>query len=606
MSAPSVLAPSLWARLWRGKRAAEVRNILGIACSGHGASLALITREGTMRASVLDRWAGVKHLLLLARAEDKDIRNPKSDIDRLVHYSLKYGYGEFPHTRLFEDTIGEWLEWFLRGLSLTPKDIDLVVVTESHFAVCRSRLGRRLGRWFPNAAVSNQIEHHELHQRQAFWQSGFDEAAVLTLDSSGEPLKRLGGRLLAGSIAHMSAGGECRVLKEMLFPESSPGALYEVITRHCGFRLGDEGKTMGLAPYGDSELFDMLAPRLELHEDGSFHFMSTDDLRVLLQDYIPERWPFEEIKPRHSNVALAGQAILEKIVVNAFHAAHRLTGCRDLVYAGGVALNSVANQIAAREAQTGKLYIPPNPGDTGQSLGAALYGACEIAKWPKLPGELPDFLGPAYSDEEMVKATEGLGFPVSWPDDPERELARCIANGHITARSAGSAEFGPRALGNRSILCDPRGQHMKEHLNAKVKHRESFRPFAPAVLEDQASVWFDMNFRSPYMLRVVPVRPEMGDRIPAVVHVDGSCRVQTVSERDNPGFHRIIQEFAAITGVPLVLNTSFNLAGKPIVETPRDALECFAATEIAILALGPLLISKRPLHEYLQLEQKSA
>lgn len=201
----------------------------------------------------------------------------------------------------------------------------------------------------------------------------------------------------------------------------------------------------------------------------------------------------------------------------------------------------------------------------------------------------------------MLQAARGLPFPVTQPDHPERTLAHCIANGYITARFAGAAEFGPRALGNRSILCDPRGGHMKDHLNAKVKHREAFRPFAPAVVEDQAARWFDMDFRSPYMLRVVPVRAEMRERIPAVVHVDGSCRVQTVSEADNPGFHHVIREFDALTGVPVVLNTSFNLAGKPIVETPRDALECFAATEIDVLALGPLIVSKRPLDEYAKL-----
>jgi carbamoyltransferase len=600
MKAHRLRQPGFWSR-WRGwRRSGQIRNILGIACSGHGASLALVTRDGTVRASVLDRWAGVKHLLLLARKEDRDVRKPRNATDRGINYELSYGYGQFPQTRLFEDTIGEWLEWFLRGLPLKASDIDLVVVTDSHFAVCRQRLGRRLNRWLPNAAVSNTIEHHELHQRQAFWQSGFEEAAVLTLDSSGESLKRLRRRSLAGSIARMNASGECRVLNEMLFPESSVGSLYEVITRHCGFRLGDEGKTMGLAPYGGPELLEMMESSLELRDNGSFRFIPADDLRALLRNYVPERLPVEEINARHRSVAFAGQAILEKIVTNAFHAAHRLTGLQDLVYAGGVALNSVANQIAARAAGTARLYIPPNPGDTGQSLGAALYGAREIAKWPQPCGELHDYLGPSYSEEEMLQAAQRQAFPVTRPDHPERALARCIANGYITARFAGAAEFGPRALGNRSILCDPRGDHMKDHLNAKVKHRECFRPFAPAVLEEHASQWFEMDFRSPYMLRVVPVRAEVRDRIPAVVHVDGSCRVQTVSKTENPDFHRLIHEFAALTGVPVVLNTSFNVAGKPIVETPQDALECFAATEIDLLALGPLIVSKRPLNEYLE------
>jgi len=259
----------------------------------------------------------------------------------------------------------------------------------------------------------------------------------------------------------------------------------------------------------------------------------------------------------------------------------------------------VANEIAARAAGTRNLYIPPNPGDTGQSLGAVLFGAREIAKWPQVKGETPDCLGPLYSEQEMVAAAGESAFPVTRSPHPERDLARCIANGYIVARFDGAAEFGPRALGNRSILCDPRRRDMKDYLNQRVKHRESFRPFAPSVLEEKAADWFAMDFRSAYMLRVVPARAERSDLIPAVVHVDGSCRVQTVSETENPGFYRIISEFASITGVPLVLNTSFNLAGKPIVERPSDAVKCFAATEIDLMALGPLILSKRPLTEYL-------
>ena len=177
-------------------------------------------------------------------------------------------------------------------------------------------------------------------------------------------------------------------------------------------------------------------------------------------------------------------------------------------------------------------------------------------------------------------------------------MARCIANGHITARFSGGAEFGPRALGNRSILCDPRPGHMKDYLNDRVKHRESFRPFAPAVLEEDAADWFDIAGRSPYMLRVVGVRPECRNRIAATVHVDGTGRVQTVAASDNPGFYDVIRAFKALTGVPVVLNTSFNIAGKPIVETPRDAVECFTGTDIDVLALGPFLVTKGPLAAY--------
>jgi len=598
----SLIPPDSWrgrVRRWFRRDAPPgFRVVLGIACTGHGASIAVVTSDGTIRSSVLDRWVGLKHVLLFSRDEDDAIRNPKTKLDRQINFVLNYGFRRFPHTRIFEESIGEWLTWSLRGLNLTASDIDLVVTSESHFATCKFRLGPRLHKWFPKAWISTGLEHHEIHQRQAFWQSGFDHAAVLTLDSCGEPLSRLGGRTLAGTIAEMSVGGQHRTLSNLFFPESSPGLLYEVVTRHVGFNLGDEGKTMGLAPYGDDELFRRLEPSLILREDGSFHFMPHLEFQALLEEYVPERSPEAEIAQRHRNVAYAGQALVEAIVQNAFQAALRLTGQRKLAYAGGVALNSVANEIALRHTRPEALYISPNPGDTGHALGCALFGAYEIGGWQPRLTLVPEFLGPLYSAREMAEAARASGFPSSTSDSLEDTLAACIANGYIVARFAAGAEFGPRALGNRSILCDARRDDMKDHLNARVKHRESFRPFAPAVLEERASEWFEIGDRSPYMLRVVPVRPEFRDRIPAAVHIDGSCRVQTVSPADNPGFYRLLRAFESLTGVPVILNTSFNIAGKPIVETPRDAIECFAATEIDVLALGSVLVGKRPLSDY--------
>jgi carbamoyltransferase len=596
-----LLAPGSWrgaVRKWFGQKPGRIRVVLGIACTGHGASVALVTADGIVRSSVLDRWAGVKNVLLFSRNEDRDIRHPRSPLDREINFVLKYGFGKFPATRVFEDIIDEWLAWFLRGLNIQPADIDLVVTSESHFATCRLRLLCRLHQWFPKAWIANGLEHHQIHQRQAFWQSGFEQAAVITLDSCGEQLSRFDGQALAGTISHMDTTGRCSALSHLLFPESSPGLLYEVVNRHLGFRLGDEGKTMGLAPYGNPDLFSRMEPLLELYEDGSFAFLPHLELQAALEDYISERSPDEEITQRHRNVAYAGQAVLERIVQNAFVAAMRRSGCRKIAYAGGVALNSVANEVARRAAKPDALYISPNPGDTGHALGCALFGAYEIAGWMPRLCEIPEYLGPGYTDLEMEDAARSSGFEVSAVHDIEHELAACIAQGQIAARFCGGAEFGPRALGNRSILCDPRRAEMKDHLNAKVKHREAFRPFAPSVLEERAAEWFDLNERSPFMLRVVPAREDVRERIPAVVHVDGSCRVQTVSKSENPGFYEVIQCFQKLTGIPLVLNTSFNIAGKPIVETPRDAMECFATTEIDVLALGPMLVSKRPLNDF--------
>jgi carbamoyltransferase len=380
----------------------------------------------------------------------------------------------------------------------------------------------------------------------------------------------------------------------MLFPESSAGLLYDVMTHHLGFRQGDEGKTMGLAPYGGPELFAELAPRLKLSADGSFTFMAAEELYARLAEYVPERAPGAPMLPRHQHVAFAAQALLESIVTNAFAAAVKVTGRRRLAYAGGVALNSVANHLAAIRAGLDDLYVAPNAGDTGHALGCALMGAYEFGGWPPPAAETPEYLGPPYGDRAIEEAGRACGLPMTRPRDLPAELAAHIANGWITARFDGPAEFGPRALGNRSILCDPRRPGMVAHLNDRVKHREPFRPFAPTVLLEHAPAWFDLSAASRYMLRVARIRPEMQARIPAVVHVDGTGRVQTLTRVQNPGFWPVVHAFFERTGVPVLLNTSFNVAGRPIVETPADAVACFTSTEIDVLALGPFLLTKPP------------
>jgi carbamoyltransferase len=592
--------PVKWVQYQLRRPPREVRHVLGIACTGHGASLAYVGREGLIRSSVLERWTGVKHVLMFAADEDANLREPQAPIDREIHQILSFSRGGFPPTMIFEETITPWFNWLLRDVSVRPADIDLVVTSDSHFATCELRLGRTLNRWFPAARVVRHIEHHEIHRRQAFWQSGFDEAAVLTLDSCGEDLDRLGGRKLAGTIARMDRRGQCEVLGEYSFPESSAGYIYDIVTGHLGFPQGDEGKTMGLAPYGGPDLFDRVRQHLELLDDGGFRFMPLSDFDALLQEYVPARSAGQDILDRHKHVAYAGQALLELIVTHAFETAMRRAGMRDLAFAGGVALNSVANDKAYRSARPRRLYVAPNPGDPGHALGCALYGAYEVAGWQAGGAEVPEYLGPPYTEADIEAVVRDTPYSRVRPESMEAVAARTIANGYILARFAGGAEFGPRALGNRSILCDPRRWDMKDYLNARVKHREPFRPFAPTVLEDRATEWFELDAHSPYMLRVVPVRPERRAQIPAVVHVDGTARVQTLAFDDNPGLWRIIDEFQRMTGVPMVLNTSFNLAGKPIVETPAHAVECFSSTELDLLAIGPFILSKQPLSEYLE------
>lgn len=582
----------------RAARIEGVRHVVGIGCTLHGASLAYVGADGTVRASVLDRYTGEKHTLMVSEAESIEYMRGDASTDTKLSGLIQMAYGRIPPHRVFERDFEPWLTWLLRGLDVTAADIDLVVTSPSHVATTADRLGLHLNRWFPKAKIVLDVEHYPIHECQAFWQSGFEEAAVLTLDNCGEDLERLGSRKGAGTISVMRRDGTCRVLREFLFPEASSGLLYSMFHGHVGFKEGEEGKTMGLAPFGRPELYNRLRPRLRLHDDGSFDFMNQRELGPVLWSYVPSRPNNKSlILPRHENVAYAAQALLEDVVVNAFQAAVRITGIRDLVYAGGVALNSCANEKARVAAGVRRFYVAPNASDTGQALGAALYGAHEMAGWAPRSSELPEYLGPPYTDEEIEAAARSTTHHVTRPADPARALASLIAKGLITARWGGGAEYGPRALGNRSILADARQPGMKDYLNERVKFRETFRPYAPTVLAEHAAAWFDMgdDTHSPYMLRVVDVPPDKAARIPAVVHVDGTARVQTLTREQNPGYRAVVEAFHELTGVPVILDTSFNLAGKPIVETPKDAVDCFEATLIDALLVGPWLLTKAPL-----------
>jgi carbamoyltransferase len=580
-------------------RSHRAEHILGIASTGHGASLAYLSNDGIMRASVLDRWSSTKHVLLFSGDEAGDIVQKRTPTDAGIHEILSLDYGAFPPYVIFEDVFQDWLHWLLQGTGVRAADIDLVVTSDSYFATASHRLGPSLRRWLPNAEVHWNVEHHQVHRAQAFWASGFDEAAVLTLDTCGEGLARVGGRKLGGTIALMRRDGSCVVLKEFLFPHASAGLLYSMVTRQLGFRDGDEGKTMGLAPYGALDVLDEWLPHLRLYQDGSFEFVTQRALQTYLDLCVPRRDVdgSAPLTDQHRAAARAVQALIDLIVTNAFRAALDTTNQQRLAYAGGVALNSVANAVAYEASNAAELYIPPNPGDTGQALGCALVGAYEIAGWDPPGGEFPEYLGPGYGESEIQATLQGLhGLVITHEDEvPGFALADCIARGQIVAWFRGGSEFGPRALGNRSILADPRRPNMAALLNERVKHREGFRPFAPSVLVEHASDWFELEEPSPYMLRVVPVRPERRRYIPAVVHVDGTARVQTVDHRENPSFYRLILDFFRETDVPLLLNTSFNVAGKPIVETPRAALKCFLGSEIDVLVLNDWIVSRRPL-----------
>lgn len=566
-------------------------NVIGLCSTGHGAAVALVSARHGVRALTLDRFTGHKHSLLFTRRELEDITGAATPIDRQIFEALDYSYGRFPRALVIEEAFAPFLRSLLRGLPIGPRDVDLVVTSDCHFGFNRGRVGDLLRCFFPNAEIVHDLEHHAIHQWQAFLQSGFTAAAVLTVDESGEALGRLGGRKVSMSLS-LARGREVEVMAEHTHPRSSPGLLYGIVSRHLGYYAGEEGKTMGLAAYGGDAVYRRLAGDLRLFGDGSFAFLAEDELLGRLQEVRRRRQPGEPVEPIHADIAYAGQRLLEDVLRNAVAALGRQvpSAVGDLCLAGGTALNSSANEKLFRASRFERIYICPNPGDDGHSLGCALYGARILRREPGPEGVADDYLGPPYTDREIAAALDrrSLTAPAASPD----EVAALLAAGRTVAVYQGGSEYGPRALGNRSILADPRRAETRDLLNERVKHRENFRPYAPVVLEEQVGDWFDHDGPSRFMLRVVPVRPDRRELLGAVTHVDGSARIQTVDRRTNPRLYAIVEAFGRQTGVPVLLNTSFNVSGRPIVETPDDAVECFLDSGLDALLAGDRLVVK--------------
>lgn len=470
-------------------------------------------------------------------------------------------------------------------------------------------------------------EHHLSHAASAFFPSPFPEAAILTLDGAGE--------WATGSIARGEGNG-IEMLREQEFPHSL-GLLYSAFTYYAGFKVNSgEYKLMGLAPYGrpGSEavrrIKDIIFTRFaDVKADGSLrldqaYFGYAAGLRMARDAEwarlfgFPRREPEGALGQEHCDLALAVQEATEEIVLRLAREARRLTGSRRLCLAGGVALNCTANGRLAREKIFDEVWIQPASGDAGGALGAALaahhiyFGEPRRAGRDRMRGALA---GPEYPESETEALAASLGAVFKRLPDEElfRETARLLAAGQVVGWHQGRAEFGPRALGNRSILADPRDPDMQKKLNLKIKNREGFRPFAPSVLAEDAGKYFEGGFASPYMLLTDRLKPELREpeppgaaglpwkerlylrrsALPAITHLDYSARVQTVSREDNPRYHRLLSEFKALTGCGVLLNTSFNVRGEPMVGSPLDAYRCFMATDMDWLVVGNLLFDKR-------------
>lgn len=458
-------------------------------------------------------------------------------------------------------------------------------------------------------------EHHQSHAASAFYPSSFNEAAILTVDGVGE---------WATTTICIGKGNNIEPIKEMHFPHSI-GLLYSAFTAYCGFRINSgEYKLMGLAPYGEPRYVQHIYDELiDLKEDGSFelnmrYFSFLRNFKMTNRHFDllfngPMRTSDEPIDQRHMDIARSIQVVTEEVMMRLAYEAKKVTGARNLCLAGGVALNCVANGRIAREGIFEDVWIQPAAGDAGGALGAALayhYKDNErvITAADRMTGS---FLGPMYSDDEIEKCLNkhNAVYQKMFFTDLVDTVTDLIADECVVGWFQGRMEFGPRALGHRSILADPRSSSMQRKLNLKIKYRESFRPFAPAVLEERMSDYFDHTGISPYMLMVAPVNKslwvELNEKedglaklnqvrssLPAITHVDHSARIQSVNGQDNPEFYQLLKRFEEKTGCGVLINTSFNVRGEPIVCTPDDAYRCLINTEMDYLAVGNFLIKR--------------
>lgn len=591
--------------------------ILGISAFYHDSAAALIEDGKIVAAAQEERFTRIKH----------DAGFPTHAIEYCLAeagcrlYEIDYiAFYDKPFLK-FERLLETYLAFAPRGFRSFAKAMP-VWLGEKLFQ--KDGLIRSLKAIDPESDPGSKLlftEHHLSHAASAFYPSPFEQAAVLTIDGVGE---------WATATAGYGDGGKLRIDREIHFPHSL-GLLYSAFTYYCGFKVNSgEYKLMGLAPYGEPRYADPIREHLiDIKPDGSFRLdlsyfdyctgLTMTNTRFDRLFGGPPRMPEGPVEQRHMDLAASVQLVTEEVVTGLARHATAETGCRDLVLAGGVALNCVANGKLLREGAVDRLWVQPAAGDAGGALGAALAAHhLHLGHDRPVPVDGADamagaYLGPAYTTAETERRLESAGARFETMADEDALIARtatALSEGKGVGWMQGRMEFGPRALGNRSILGDPRDPATQKTLNLKIKYRESFRPFAPAVLHDRLSDWFALEAESPYMLLVAPVAEQrltppkadepMGfDRlklarstIPAVTHVDGSARVQTVHAETNSRFHALLRRFEAKTGCPVLVNTSFNIRGEPIVCTPEDAFRCFMGCELDVLVVGDCWLEK--------------
>ncbi len=567
-------AMSFKRRQWPGLDEREYR-----ISQGHDAAAALIVDGEIVAAAAEERFNRQKHSAAFPIQAIhyclSDAGLAIEDIDEIAH-SFDYS----PYCKLY---------------SLDPVTADLYKEVFS-----REALLKCVERDLPEFAVKRviQVNHHLSHAASAYFTSGFEECLTIVIDGMGEA---------HSASVYLASQGKLNKVHEISAADSI-GILYSLVTLHLGFDFNsDEYKIMGLAPYGDPDRYrGFFEEHVQLLDDGSIRIpilhlnrsrvdrdFYTATRKFLESNLIPSRLPNAEITRDHEDVAAALQECLDRVMLHICGHFARKTGQRKLALAGGVALNCTANGRLMRSGLFDEIYIQPAAGDDGSALGAALYRASLAGEVRNFRMPVP-FLGPSHPIEaDESRAIETICYGSL--EETCAEAARLIAEGRVIAWYRGRMEFGPRALGHRSILADPGHPEMRDRINAMVKMREAFRPFAPAVTLEQAHRWFEIapGAEFPYMIATADVRPEYRADLPAITHVNGSARVQTVSRNDNPEFHALLKAVGKTTGREMVLNTSFNVKGQPIVNTPGEAIETFLGTGIEFLFLENTLIKRK-------------
>lgn len=605
-------------------------NILGISAFYHDSAAAILVDGEIVAAAQEERFTRTKHDSSFPNhAIDFCLQTAGINVDQLDHVV----FYDKPFLK-FERLLETYLAYAPKGFQSFKKALP-TWLKEKLFQ--KSLIAKELGRYEGTSDWLDKLlfaEHHQSHAASAFFPSPFEEAAVLTMDGVGE---------WATTSTAIGRGSTLEITKEIHFPHSL-GLLYSAFTYYTGFKVNSgEYKVMGLAPYGEPKYAPLIFDHLiDLKEDGSFRLdmsyfdycagltMTNARLDRLFGGI--KRTSSELLNQDHMDLAASIQAVTEEVVLRMCRSLAQTSGMRNLCLAGGVALNCVANGKVLRDGAFDNVWVQPAAGDAGGALGAALTAHHGLLDQPRVarPGDSMhgSYLGPEFgqADIEQRLTAVGADFSVLTSEDVTTATAEALAASKAVGWFQGRMEYGPRALGNRSILGDPRSPSMQSVLNLKVKYRESFRPFAPSVLSESVADWFEIDSDSPYMLMVADVvkkrrRVMTKDEeslfgieklnvprsdIPAVTHVDYSARIQTVHAETNPRYHALISAFQNLTACPVVVNTSFNVRGEPIVCTPEDAFRCFMGTEMDVLVIGDCVLRKEDQDPALKLDYTDA